>query len=106
MAEAFLRCGVGSVILKLGDKGCYYRDAERELRLDAFPVPAVDACGAGDNFLAGFAAERLRGADIPAALRFANACGAICASAVGACAGLRDRAQVLDVLQRSGEVRP
>ena len=98
MAEAFLRYGVGSVLLKLGERGCYYRDAGRSLRLDAFPVPAVDACGAGDNFLAGFAAERLRGASIEDALRFANACGAICTTAVGASAALQSRDQVLAFL--------
>ena len=98
MAEAFLRYGVGSVLLKLGERGCYYRDRAREIRLEAFPVPAVDACGAGDNFLAGFAAERLRGASIEDALRFANACGAICTTAVGASAALQSRQQVLDFL--------
>ena len=98
MAEAFLRYGVGSVILKLGERGCYYRDADTELRLPAFPVPAVDACGAGDNFLAGFAAERLRGASIEDALRFANACGAICTTGIGASSALQSRDQVLDFL--------
>ncbi len=98
MAGAFLRRGVGSVIVKLGDKGCYYRSADLELRLPAFPIPAVDATGAGDNFIAGFAAERLRGADVPAALRFANACGAICTTGVGASAALKSRAQVLEFL--------
>ena len=100
MAESFLRRGVGSVIVKLGDKGCYYRSADLELRLPAFPIPAVDATGAGDNFIAGFAAERLRGADVPAALRFANACGAICTTGVGASAALKSRAQVLEFLAR------
>jgi sugar/nucleoside kinase (ribokinase family) len=98
MAEAFLRRGMGSVLLKLGERGCYYRDADRALWLDAFPVPAVDACGAGDNFIAGFVAERLRGAGVEDALRFANACGAICTTAVGASAALQSRQQVLAFL--------
>ena len=98
MAEDFLRYGAGSVLLKLGERGCYYRDADTALRLPAFPVPAVDACGAGDNFLAGFASERLRGAGIEDALRFANACGAICTTGVGASAALQSRDQVLDFL--------
>ena len=103
MAAEFLRRGVGSVIVKLGERGCYYRSADLELRLPAFPVPAADATGAGDNFIAGFVSERLRGADIPEALRFANACGAICTTGVGASAALRDRAQVLDFLARHPE---
>ena len=103
MAAEFLRFGVGSVIIKLGEQGCYYRDPTREIRLPAFPVPAVDATGAGDNFIAGFVAERLRGADVPAALRFANACGAICTTGVGASSALKNRAQVLDFLARHPE---
>ena len=61
-------------------------------------VQAVDATGAGDNFAAGFAAEILRGAAVSDALRFANACGAICASAVGAGTALKNREQVLRLL--------
>ena len=41
--------------------------------------------------------ELLRGAPIGDALRFANACGAICASAVGAGTALKNRSQVLDL---------
>ena len=97
-AEVFLGCGVGSVIVKLGERGCYYRDRTRALRLPAFSIPAVDATGAGDNFIAGFVSERLRGADVPAALRFANACGAICTTGVGASGALQSREQVLEFL--------
>ena len=60
----------------------------------------MDATGAGDNFAAGLACEILRGADAAAALRFANACGAICASAVGAGTALKNRDQVLEFLDR------
>ncbi len=92
MAEEFLRYGVKNVIIKLGGRGCYYRNPE--LRLPAFEIEAVDATGAGDNFLAGFVSEILRGAAPAEALRFANACGAICATASGAGTALIDRAQV------------
>ena len=102
MAEAFLRRGAGHVIIKLGARGCYFRDPE--ISLPAFDVDAADATGAGDNFLAGFAAEILRGADPAEALRFANACGAICATAPGACTALRDASQVRAFLAaHSGE---
>ena len=99
MADAFLSYGVGSVIVKLGAKGCLYKDKETVLRLPALPVRAVDATGAGDNFVAAFVSERLRGAAIADALRFANACGALCTTAVGASTALRDREQVLALLK-------
>ena len=92
MAEVFLRYGVGHVIIKRGAQGCYFRGPG--ISLPAFPVDAVDATGAGDNFLAGFAAGILRGDGPAEALRFASACGAICATAAGAGTALRDEAQV------------
>lgn len=99
MADVFLGYGVGNVIIKLGSKGCFLKNRETSLRLPALPVPAVDATGAGDNLVAGFTAELLRGATPGDALRFANACGAICVSAVGAGTALKSREQVLELLQ-------
>ena len=101
MADAFLSYGVGSVIVKLGAKGCLYKDKETVLRLPALPVRAVDATGAGDNFVAAFVSERLRGAGPAEALRFANACGALCTTAVGASTALRDREQVLALMKQA-----
>lgn len=95
MADAFLDRGVRNVIVKLGAKGCLLKNTRGCLRLPAFPVKAVDTTGAGDCFLAGFASEILRGEPEDRALRFANACGAVCATAVGACTALVSREQVL-----------
>ena len=106
MAAVFLDCGVKNAIVKLGGRGCLFKNAETELRLPAPPIRAVDATGAGDNFLAGFVSEILRGADAETALRFANACGAICTTAVGASAALRSREQVLELLGGSGGTPP
>ena len=103
MAEVFLSSGVKNVIIKLSAKGCYFQNAERSLRLPPLRVEAVDATGAGDTFLAGFLASLLNGASVQEALLFANACGAICTTKVGAAAGLRDRAQVLHFLESHRE---
>ncbi len=99
MADAFLGWGVKNVIIKLGGKGCFFRNAEESLFLPACGITAVDATGAGDNFAAGFASEILRGASHADALSFANACGAICTSAVGAGTALKSREQVLRFLR-------
>ena len=101
MADAFLARGVKRVIIKLGGKGCLLKTAGETLRLPAHPIVPVDATGAGDNFVAGFASELLRGASDAEALRFANACGAICTTAVGAGTALRGRDQVLQLLAES-----
>lgn len=98
MADVFLRYGVKNVLIKLGGEGCYFKNADMAIRLPACHIHAVDATGAGDNFVAGFASEILRGAEIPNALCFANACGAICAGAVGAGTALKNREQVLHLV--------
>ena len=98
MADVFLGLGVKSVIIKLGGKGCYFKNETISLHLPPCNITAVDATGAGDNFVAGFASEILRGADPVTALHFANACGAICTTAVGAGTALKSREQVLVLL--------
>ena len=103
IAALFKKLGAKNVIIKLSAKGCYFQNAERSLRLPPLRVEAVDATGAGDTFLAGFLASLLNGASVQEALLFANACGAICTTKVGAAAALRDRAQVLHFLESHRE---
>lgn len=106
MADELLRRGVRNAVIKLGGQGCLFKNGKLRIRLPAYPVAAVDATGAGDNFIAGFAAALLRGLDCVEALRFANACGAICATAVGASAALRSREQVEQFLLKYESVSP
>ena len=100
MADVFLGFGVQNVIIKLGSKGCLLKNAKTMIRVPALPVHAVDATGAGDNLVAGFVTEILRGAGQGEALRFANACGALCTTAVGAGTALRSREQVLKMTEQ------
>ena len=102
MADAFLARGVKNVIIKLGGRGCLLKNERESIFLPACRITAVDATGAGDNFAAGFASEILRGASNAEALRFANACGAICTTAVGAGTALKSREQVLEFLAGEG----
>ena len=98
MADVFLAFGVKNVIIKRGGKGCFFKNASQTFCLPACKIKAVDATGAGDNFIAGFASEILRGSSVLDALRFANACGAICTTAVGAGSALKSQEQVLRFL--------
>ena len=100
MADVFLEKGARNVIIKLGGKGCFFKNNETSFYLPAYDINAVDATGAGDNFLAGLASELLRGSGIRDALVFANACGAVCSTAVGACTALQSREQVLDFIKK------
>lgn len=98
MADVFLRRGARNVIIKLGNKGCLMKNAEKAVRLAAYRIDAKDATGAGDNFAAGFVSELIRGRTPEEALRFANACGAICTTAIGAGTALKNRDQVLSFM--------
>ena len=98
MADVFLEAGVKSVIIKLGENGCFFKDQTRRIVFPAHRIAAVDATGAGDNFIAGYASEILRGSSPEDALRFANACGAVCTTAVGASTALKDREQIREFL--------
>ena len=103
MADIFLSKGVRNVIIKLGSKGCFFKNSKESIYMPAFSIDTVDATGAGDNFLAGFASEIIRGASIRDALTFGCACGAICSTAVGSGTSLKDRQQVLDFIEQKGK---
>lgn len=97
-ADEFLSFGVKNVIVKLGGNGCLFKNEKEFYRLPAEAVEAVDATGAGDNFAAGFMTARAMGMDHEKALRFANICGAICATKVGATTALHGLSQVLSLM--------
>lgn len=103
MADVFLEKGAQNVIIKLGGRGCFFKNREFSMNVPAFAVEVVDATGAGDNFIAGFVSEIVSGSTIREALRFASACGAICSTAVGAGSGLQNKEQVLALLKMKGD---
>ncbi len=107
MADVFLSKGARNVVIKLGGRGCFFKNRGESVFLPPFGIDAADATGAGDNFLAGLASEILLGSGTADALVFANACGAICSTAVGAGTALRSREQVLEFMkmQDAGESR-
>ena len=91
---ALLALGTGSVVLKLGDHGCYYSDGARTLFSPAFAVTAVDSTGAGDTFNGALAVALAEGMPIASALRFANAAAALSVTRAGAQASIPSRAEV------------
>ena len=98
MAEVFLEKGVKNVVLKLGGRGCLLMNSSETIYVPAHRIDVVDATGAGDNFMAGCVSELIRGSDMRDALELANACGAICTTAVGTGTALKNREQVLRML--------
>jgi sugar/nucleoside kinase (ribokinase family) len=86
------------VVLKLGGRGCLLMNRRETIYVPSYKIKVVDATGAGDNFMAGLVSELIRGRDVRDALAFANACGAICTTAVGTGTALKNREQVLRML--------
>ncbi|MHB0912416.1 MAG: carbohydrate kinase family protein [Armatimonadota bacterium] len=99
VAKVFLDAGVKVVGLKMGSEGCYIRTADQEVRAPIYRVNAVDACGAGDSFAAGFLAGMVRGWDLEKTGRFANAVGAHCVMAMGATTGIKSEAEILAFME-------
>lgn len=93
--------GLRLLVVTRGNRGCYFWTPRSSGEVASFEVDAVDTTGAGDGFVAGLLqgivrnpailddAERLR-----ALCRFANAVGALTATAAGAIPALPDLRRV------------
>lgn len=60
IADCFLQCGVKTVVIKTGKKGCFIKSADIKMEVPAVAgITAIDTIGAGDNFASGFIAALL-----------------------------------------------
>jgi fructokinase len=90
-------------VVTLGDQGSYIQTAWGEAKVPAFVVEVVDAAGCGDAFLAALLCQMTAGPNwrtessperLHAYLRYANAVGALTATAQGVIPALPTAAQV------------
>jgi ribokinase len=93
-ASELLKRGAKNVIITLGGKGVYFKNRLQEIRVEAFPVKAVDTTAAGDAFVGTLAWGLAEGMDIEELLIRANAAGALTATRLGAQPSLPTRAEV------------
>lgn len=85
----FLDRGVKTVVLKMGEQGCYVCSESGGYYVKGFHVPCVvDTTGAGDAFVAGFLAGLIKGWELRDCAEFANALGALCVGVHGTTAGI------------------
>lgn len=96
IADFYLKQGVKLVILKLGEKGAYIKDASGyEEFVPAFYVSkVVDTVGAGDGFAVGVISALLEGKSLSDALKRGNKIGSLAVQVVGDSEGLPTRAQL------------
>lgn len=91
VAGYFLERGVGNVAVKLGEKGCYFQNAEEAFYAGIFHgLNVVETTGAGDAFCAGFLTGVGRKAPPRECVALATACSSFAIQAAGATAGMRD----------------
>lgn len=99
IADNFLDCGVKTVVIKTGKKGCFIKSADIKMTVPAVSgIIAIDTIGAGDNFASGFIAALLEGKSLHDCALFANATAAISVLSVGATTGVKNRKLVEQLL--------
>lgn len=87
--------GVGTVLVKLGARGCLLvRPDGTTLRQGVFRVPVVDTTGAGDCFTATYTVALLAGMSETDRLRFACAAAGICVQRKGAMPSMPSRHEI------------
>jgi 2-dehydro-3-deoxygluconokinase len=95
MLDELLKIGPSQVVLKAGELGAWYADADHRGFCPNFPTTEIDPVGAGDAFCAGLISGLLDGRSLPEAAIRGAALGALCVSTFGDYHGLPDRA-ILD----------
>jgi ribokinase len=99
LARSLRELGPRTIILKLGEHGCFCLDGDEEIRSAGFTVDVRDTTAAGDTFNGGLAVALAEGKPIPDALRFANASAALSVTRLGAQASIPSREEVDEFLK-------
>ena len=88
---SLLECGIETVIVTLGENGCYVRSAGLEKHFPAVPFPSVDNTGASDAFISALASYLLYGCSMEEAVRIACYAAGFCISREGVVPSLIDK---------------
>jgi ribokinase len=105
-AAAQLRSlGCASAVVKLGSRGSYLDSRDRRGLIPPFPVEVVDSVAAGDAFNGGLAAALAEGKELPEALSWASAAGALAVTREGAIPSLPRRDELERMLRSRADER-
>jgi len=89
------------VAFKQGKLGCTIYHGNDHVQVSSFSVKEVDPTGCGDSFCAGFLYGLLEGWPLEHVGRFANATGALQATAMGPMEGAKYLQEVLDFIEKN-----
>ena len=93
--------GARTIVVTLGDRGALVLAEHRAWRVPPFRVKAIDTTAAGDAFVGALATAYASHGDLEAALREANAAGALAATKLGAQPSMPTRAELDEFLQHA-----
>lgn len=94
ICEFFLKKGVKTVALKMGEKGAFIASCEESFSIPPFKINVVDTTGAGDAFVAGFLSGRVLGKNLFETAKLACSAGGAAVSRMGATDGVQSLEQV------------
>lgn len=94
-AAQLLAAGAKAVVVTMGARGAALHTRDGVVAIEPFVVDAIDTTAAGDSFCGALAARLAAGDELPDALRFAAAAGALCATNAGAVPSIPRLADVL-----------
>lgn len=97
--------GVPTVIITLGDKGCFVSTVDGFTSLPAHKVGVVDTTGAGDAFVGGLAAGLASGESIVDAARRGNAVGALSVTKRGTAPSMPTARSLAEFLRKARKSR-
>ena len=98
-AKEFIKLGIKTVVITLGQKGAIAVTKDTTIESPAFKIKPVDATGAGDAFCGGFCfAHVIKNWSLRKSLTFANACAAIKVTQLGARTGMPTLEKTLNFL--------
>ena len=98
--KKLLQWGARAGVVTCGPQGCFGNDGQHVYFQPAFTVPVVDTTGAGDVFHGAFIFGLLQQWALPDILRFASAVAALKCTALGGRAGIPNRPQTEQFLDR------
>ncbi|MCA0933880.1 ribokinase [Lutimonas saemankumensis] len=93
-AQIFLDKGVKNVIITLGERGAFFKNADEEFLVPAFKTDVVDTTAAGDTFNGALAVALSEGMNWREAIRFSNQAAAISVTRLGAQSSIPFRREV------------
>jgi ribokinase len=96
-ADVFINKGVENVIITMGEKGAFFKNAKEQFHIPANKVNVKDTTAAGDIFNGALAVALAEGRNWKEAILFANAASAIGVGRLGAQASVPYRKEIENI---------